>query len=110
MTRLVGALAVLGLIVGLLCTAVVGSAMAMFGVDLRPVATTTATANIRPAMLALCQQAAETFPGLPWTVLAAIGTVESDNGLFELPGVHSGANAAGAKGIMQFEPPTFRRR
>ena len=107
MTRVVGALAVLGLIVGLLCTAVVGSAMAMFGVDLPPVATTTATTKIRPAMLALYQQAAETCPGLPWTVLAAIGTVESDNGQSDLPGVHSGANAAGAEGIMQFEPATF---
>ena len=46
-------------------------------------------------------------PGLPWTVLAAIGTVESDNGQSTLPGVHSGANAAGAEGPMQFEPATF---
>jgi cell wall-associated NlpC family hydrolase len=39
--------------------------------------------------------------------LAAIGTVESDNGQSDLPGVHSGANAAGAEGPMQFEPATF---
>ena len=58
-------------------------------------------------MLALYQQAAATCPGLPWTVLAAIGTVESDNGQSDLPGVHSGANAAGAEGPMQFEPATF---
>jgi cell wall-associated NlpC family hydrolase len=58
-------------------------------------------------MLTLYQQASLTCPGLPWTVLAAIGTVESDNGLSDLPGVHSGANAAGAEGIMQFEPATF---
>ena len=58
-------------------------------------------------MLALYQQAAATCPGLPWTILAAIGTVESDNGQSNLPGVHSGTNAAGAIGIMQFEPSTF---
>jgi len=58
-------------------------------------------------MLALYQEAAATCPGLPWTVLAAIGTVESDNGQSMLTGVHSGANAAGAEGIMQFEPATF---
>ena len=44
---------------------------------------------------------------MPWTILAAIGTVESDNGQSNLPGVHSGANAAGAEGPMQFEPATF---
>jgi cell wall-associated NlpC family hydrolase len=67
----------------------------------------TATTQIPPAMLALYQQAATTCPGLPWTVLAAIGTVESDNGTSDLPGVHSGANFAGAEGPMQFEPATF---
>ena len=58
-------------------------------------------------MLALYQEAAATCPGLPWTVLAAIGTVESGNGTSNLPGVHSGANGAGAEGPMQFEPATF---
>ena len=67
-----------------------------------------ATAQIPPAMLALYQQAATTCPGLPWSVLAGIGTVESDNGQSTLPGVHSGLNAAGlAEGPMQFEPATF---
>jgi len=51
--------------------------------------------------------AAQTCPGLPWSVLAGIGTVESDNGQSNLPGVHSGANFAGAQGPMQFEPSTF---
>jgi membrane-bound lytic murein transglycosylase B len=59
-------------------------------------------------MLTLYQRAALTCPGLSWSVLAAIGTVESSNGTSELPGVHSGANYAGAEGPMQFEPPTFR--
>ena len=72
-----------------------------------PAASTAATSSIPPAMLALYQEAAATCPGLPWTVLAAIGTVESDNGLSTLPGVQSGTNAAGAEGPMQFEPATF---
>jgi cell wall-associated NlpC family hydrolase len=58
-------------------------------------------------MLSLYQAAAATCPGLPWTVVAAIGTVESGNGTSTLPGVHSGANGAGAEGPMQFEPGTF---
>jgi cell wall-associated NlpC family hydrolase len=40
-------------------------------------------------------------------VLAAVGTVESDNGQSDLPGVHTGSNAAGAEGPMQFLPATF---
>jgi hypothetical protein len=58
-------------------------------------------------MLVLYQQAASTCQGLPWTVVAAIGTIESDNGQSNLPGVHSGANQAGAEGPMQFEPANF---
>ena len=38
---------------------------------------------------------------MPWTILAGIGTVESDNGQTTLPGVHSGSNAFGAAGPMQ---------
>jgi peptidoglycan DL-endopeptidase CwlO len=39
--------------------------------------------------------------GVPWTILAGIGTVESDNGQTTLPGVHSGENGFGAAGPMQ---------
>ncbi len=67
----------------------------------------TATSEIPAGMLALYQAAAATCPGLSWAVLAAIGTVESGNGTSDLPGVHTGANAAGAEGPMQFEPRTF---
>jgi len=89
-------------------TAVVASALSVFGVgSSAPAASGAATSTIPPAMLALYQEAAATCPGLPWTVLAAIGTVESDNGQSTLPGVRSGANAAGAEGPMQFEPATF---
>ena len=55
----------------------------------------------------LDQQAAATCSGLSWTLLAAIGRMESDSGRSTLPGVHSGANSAGAEGPMQFEPATF---
>ena len=67
----------------------------------------TATSAIPPTMLALYQQAAVTCPGLPWTVLAAIGTIESDNGTSTLPGVSAGQNASGAMGPMQMLGPTF---
>lgn len=86
----------------------VASAVSFLGVGSgAPSAPSAATSSIPPAMLALYQEAAATCPGLPWTVLAAIGTVESDNGQSNLAGVHVGANAAGAEGPMQFEPATF---
>jgi hypothetical protein len=58
---------------------------------------------ISAASLLDYQQAASTCPGLPWTVLAAIGTVESDNGTSTLPGVQSGANSAGAEDIWMWD-------
>ena len=100
----------LGLVLAaaLVGTAVVASAVSLLGVGGgAPAGTAAATARIPAAMIALYEQAAATCPGLPWTILAAIGTVESDNGQSSLPGVHAGANAAGAEGIMQFEPATF---
>ena len=99
-----------GLAAAVVGTAVLASAMSVLGVGAgagAPAASSAATAQIPPAMLTLYQQAAATCPGLPWTILAAIGTVESDNGQSNLPGVHSGTNAAGAEGPMQFEPATF---
>jgi cell wall-associated NlpC family hydrolase len=63
--------------------------------------------DIPSAYLTLYMAAAPTCPGLPWGVLAGIGKVESDHGRSTAPGVHSGANFAGAEGAMQFEPPTF---
>ena len=64
-------------------------------------------ATIPGPMLDLYASAAASCPGLPWQVLAAIGTVESGNGTSDAPGVHSGHNGAGAEGPMQFEPATF---
>jgi cell wall-associated NlpC family hydrolase len=66
-----------------------------------------ALSDIPPVYLALYMSAARTCPGLPWGVLAGIGEVESDHGQSTAPGVHSGANYAGAEGPMQFEPTTF---
>jgi cell wall-associated NlpC family hydrolase len=97
-----------GLAAAVVGTAVLTSAISLLGVGSgAPAASSAATAKIPPAMLTLYQEAAATCSGLPWTILAAIGTVESDNGQSNLPGVHSGANAAGAEGPMQFEPHTF---
>jgi hypothetical protein len=43
------------------------------------------------------------------SILAAINEVETTFGTSDLPGVHSGANSAGAEGPMQFEPGTWSR-
>jgi cell wall-associated NlpC family hydrolase len=64
-------------------------------------------AAIPAGWLGLYQQAASTCPALAWSVLAAVGTVETDSGQSDAPGVWSGANPAGAEGPMQFEPATF---
>ena len=69
--------------------------------------TALAKADIPPDYLIWYMAAAQTCPGLPWSVLAGIGTVESDNGKSDAPGVHSGQNFAGAEGPMQFLPTTF---
>ncbi|MFE3205578.1 NlpC/P60 family protein [Embleya sp. NPDC059237] len=63
--------------------------------------------DIPPGYLTLYQQAAATCPGLSWTVLAAIGKVETDHGRSTLPGVTSGANGSGAMGPMQFIASTW---
>ncbi|RAG80283.1 hypothetical protein DN069_38995, partial [Streptacidiphilus pinicola] len=60
-----------------------------------------AVADIPAVMLTLYQQAAATCT-LPWTVLAAIGKVESDHGR-----ARDEVSSAGALGPMQFEPATF---
>ena len=51
--------------------------------------------------LALYRAAAATCRGLPWTVLAAIGTVETGNG------ANTSTSSKGAMGPMQFLPSTF---
>jgi len=105
------AAAVFPLLIILLVTASPGpaAAKAPAPAGLSGAATAVARADIPPAWLIWYMDAAQTCPGLPWSVLAGIGTVESGNGQSDLPGVHSGANFAGAEGPMQFEPATFAR-
>jgi hypothetical protein len=66
------------------------------------------TGDIPNNYLALYQQAAGTCPNLDWALLAAVGKIETNHGRTELPGVHSGANHAGASGPMQFIASTWR--
>ena len=61
-----------------------------------------ARADIPSGYLTLYRTAARRCPGLSWSVLAAVGKVESDHGRSYLPGVRSGWNSAGAAGPMQF--------
>jgi surface antigen len=70
-------------------------------------ATQLAKQDIPADLLPVYEAAAQTCPGLSWTVLAGIGKVESDHGRSTLPGVHSGQNFAGAKGPMQFLQDTW---
>jgi hypothetical protein len=67
-----------------------------------------ARADIPTGYLRLYARAAGHCPGLSWTVLAAVGKVESDHGRSRLPGVRSGWNTAGAAGPMQFGIGTGR--
>lgn len=105
-TKIAAGAAGLVLLVAVLAAAAGAGIASLLGGSTAPSAA--AAAQIPAAMLTLYQQAAVTCPGLPWTVLAAIGTVESDNGQSNAPGVHSGVNFAGvASGPMQFEAATF---
>jgi hypothetical protein len=67
----------------------------------QPAPTPLAVATIPARYLTLYQQAGRQY-GIAWEILAGIGEVESDNGQSGAPGVHSGANSAGAAGPMQF--------
>jgi peptidoglycan DL-endopeptidase CwlO len=67
----------------------------------QPAPTALALAAIPARYLTLYQQAGKEY-GIAWEILAGIGTVESGNGQSNAPGVHSGANSAGAAGPMQF--------
>ena len=82
---------------GVAATSVFGQAA--IGSRLTPSAR--ASADIPAAYLALYQEAAATCPGLPWTVLAAIGQVESDQGR------NAHTSSDGAVGIVQMLPATF---
>jgi murein DD-endopeptidase MepM/ murein hydrolase activator NlpD len=66
-----------------------------------------ALGDVPAAVLRDYQDAAQTCPGLSWTVLAGVGKVETDHARSTLAGVHSGANHAGAMGPMQFLQATW---
>jgi hypothetical protein len=59
-----------------------------------------AVTDIPPGYLRLYRIAGARYQ-VPWSVLAAVGKVESDHGRVRLPGVRSGSNWAGACGPMQ---------
>jgi hypothetical protein len=88
-------------------TALAGSAASL--ITLRPqhapppVATASHVPSGRPtSYIQLFQESAAQYcPGLPWTVLAAIGQIESGDG------ANSGPSTAGALGPMQFLPSTW---
>lgn len=77
------------------------------GVTLVPAPSALATATVPTGWLPLYGRAAATCPGLPWQVLAAVGSVESAHGQSTAPGVRDGANVAGAMGPMQFLAGTW---
>jgi Transglycosylase SLT domain len=66
-----------------------------------PVTTNVPVTGVPSSYLDLYQESAETCPGLSWTVLAAIGEVESGDG------ANDGPSTAGALGPMQFLPSTW---
>ncbi len=71
-------------------------------------ASETAEEGIPEHYLELYQQAGEKY-GIPWTVLAGIGRVETNHGRLDAQGVTSGENFAGAGGPMQFIGSTWER-
>ena len=66
----------------------------------QPSASRAAVADIPVGYLRLYRAAGARYR-IPWSMLAAIGKVESDHGRVRLPGVGSGSNSAGACGPMQ---------
>jgi hypothetical protein len=76
-------------------------------VTLVPAPSALATATVPTGWLPLYGRAAATCPGLPWQVLAAVGSVESAHGQSTAPGVRDGENFAGAMGPMQFLAGTW---
>ncbi|KAF4408924.1 C40 family peptidase [Streptomyces lycii] len=80
--------------------AIIGSLLSGSGVSASP--SNHALSDIPPHLLALYRRAAPECPGLSWTVLAAIGKVETDHSRHPTM-----ISSAGAVGPMQFLPSTF---
>jgi hypothetical protein len=96
------------MLVILISAAVTGALSALFG-STTSTPSQTALADIPADYLALYRQAATVCPGLDWTILAAIGKIETNHGRSPLPGVRSGENQSRAGGTMQFLKNTFNR-
>jgi hypothetical protein len=64
-------------------------------------------ANSIPGNYLKIYQATGTRYGIPWSVLAGVGKVETGHGTSTLPGVRTGQNYAGAGGPMQFLQATW---
>lgn len=95
-----GAAGSLALILGLVSlVAASGSNLLSLTSGVAP--SSTALAAIPAAYLEAFEAAAAACPGLPWTVLAGIGRVETDFGADDR------ISPAGAEGPMQFLPATF---
>jgi hypothetical protein len=91
----VAAIGAILLIPLLIASGVSGAISAIFGSgSSQPSAT--ALADIPADYLALYRAAAGVCPGLDWSILAAIGKIESNHGRLQAPGVTSGENAWGA--------------
>jgi soluble lytic murein transglycosylase-like protein len=72
----------------------------------QPPASSAAAADIPRGYLQLYRQAGRRY-GVPWSVLAGVGKVESDHG--RVPGSRrGGSSSAGALGPMQFMPGTWQ--
>ena len=97
------------LVIVLLAASILASAQPGGNSGLGGKPTPLARQDIPADYLAWYSAAARTCPGLPWSVLAGIGKVESNHGRSRLPGVRTGANSAGAEGPMQFLPATFAK-
>jgi cell wall-associated NlpC family hydrolase len=85
-----------------------GIALGVLGAS-APAASAIGSRDIPPQLVGVYRSAARTCPGLPWTVLAAIGRIESDHGRSSALGVDHGTNAAGAGGPMQFLASTWQQ-
>jgi hypothetical protein len=82
--------------------AVVIRASACAGTDSESAPSGAAREGIPANYLALYREAGRAY-GVPWPVLAGIGSIETDHGRSRAPGVHSGVNSFGCcSGPMQF--------
>lgn len=108
MTKLGAAVGTVLLVAVLAAAGVVNAVSALFGSSTSGhVNCAKPVEDIPPAFCALYVAAARVCPGLGWSILAAIGKIETDHGRLDAPGVTSGENFAGAGGPMQFLEPTF---